>query len=178
MLTAALAAAALAVAGCGSSKSSGVSAATYVNSICTSASHWQAAVETAGNKLQSIANTKSLTAAKTGYVQFVDTLASATSSTTNDLASAGTPAVSNGKSIAQTLVQVFTKAKASLNQAAADATHISTKSKSAFTASAGKVNTDVRNALSGMAKLAPEKNPQLHAAATKDPTCRSLETGA
>lgn len=178
MLVVALAAAALALAGCGSSKSSGVSAATYVRSICTTASHWQAAVETAGTKLQSIANSKSLDTAKTGYVQFVDALATATSSTTNDLIAAGTPAVSNGKSIAQTLVQVFSQAKTTLNAAAADAARIPTTSKTAFTASANKVGTDVRNALSGMSKLAPEKNPQLHTAAAKDPTCQTLASGA
>jgi hypothetical protein len=73
---------------------------------------------------------------------------------------------------------VFDKAKADLQTAAADATKIPTTNKSAFNASANKVGADVRNALSGMSKLAPESNPQLHTAAAKDPTCKSLTSGA
>ncbi len=178
-MAAALAAAALALAGCGSSsKSSGVAASAYVKSVCTAASNWKSAVETAGVKLQSVASSKSLSATKSGYVQFIDALAAATGSANTELVAAGTPAVSHGKSIAQMLVQVFSQAKTSLDTAAADAAQIPTTSKSAFNASATKVQADVRNALAGMSSIAPENNPQLHSAASKDPTCRSLATGA
>lgn len=176
-LVAAVATAALMLAGCGSSKSSGVSPSSYVKSVCTAASGWKTAIESAGVKLQSVANSKSLSATKTGYVSFVQSLASSTGTAKNELAAAGTPAVSNGKSISQTLVQVFTQAKSNLDTAAAAAAQIPTTSKKAFDASASKVQTDVRNSLSGMSKIAPENNPQLHTAAAKDPTCRSLASG-
>ncbi len=149
-----------------------------MKSVCTTASNWRSAVETAGTKLAAVASSKSLPTTKSGYVQFVDALATATGSANSELVAAGTPSVSNGKSIAHTLVQVFSQAKTNLDSAAADAAQIPTTSKSAFNASATKVAADVRNALAGMSKIAPEKNPQLHTAATKDPTCRSLASGA
>ncbi len=176
-LVAALAAAALALAGCGSSKPSGVSPASYVKSVCTAASSWKNAIEGAGVKLQSVASSKSLSTTKSAYVSFVNSLASATGVAKNQLAAAGTPSVSNGKSISQTLVQVFGQAKTNLDAAAADAAKIPTTSKSAFSAAANKVQTDVRNSLAGMSRITPEKNPQLHTAAAKDPTCRSLASG-
>ena len=170
--------AALAVAGCGSSKSAGVSPASYVKSVCTAASSWKNAIETAGVKLQSEASNKSLSTTKSAYVSFVDSLASATGAAKNQLAAAGAPSVSNGKSISQTLVGAFGGAKTNLDAAAGDAAKIPTTSKSAFTAAADKVQTDVRNSLAGMSRITPEKNPQLHAAAAKDPTCRSLASGS
>lgn len=177
-LAAALAAVALVLASCGSSKPSGVSAAAYVKSVCAAATNWRSAIENAGTKLQSVAGSKSLSATKSGYVSFIDALASATGSTSNQLATAGTPSVPNGKAIAQTLVQVFSQAKTRLDTAAADAAQIPTSSQGAFNAAATKVQADVRNALAGLSKIAPERNPQLHAAANKNPTCRSLAAGA
>lgn len=176
-LAAALIAAALLLAGCGSSKPSGVSAAAYVKSVCTTATNFNAALNTAGSKIESLAGSKSLTAARSGYVSFITALANATGSASNELAAAGTPSVSGGKAIAQTLVGVFSQAKTQLQSAAAAATRIPTSSKSAFDAATSKVVTDVRDAMSGMSKIAPEQNAQLHTAATKDPTCRSLAAG-
>ncbi len=169
--------AAVALAGCGSSKSSGVSPAAYVKSVCVAATNWKTAVEGAGVKLESVATSKSLTATKTGYVAFVNTLASATGVAENQLVTAGKPSVSNGKNISQTLVRVFSQAKSSLDAAVSDAGQIPTTSKGAFNAAATKVQTDVRNALAGMSNITPEKNPQLHAAAAKDSTCKSLAAG-
>ena len=95
-LAVALAAAALALAGCGSSQSSGVSAASYVKSVCVAASNWRTSIETAGTKLASVANNKSLSETKSAYASFVNALAGATGTANSQLDAAGTPAVSQG----------------------------------------------------------------------------------
>lgn len=175
-LAGALAACALVAAGCGSSssKSSGVSAATYVKSVCTAATSWKNAIQTAGTQLEAGANAKSLPKTKTAYVSFVGALVNATGSAESQLSAAGTPSVTNGKTISTTLVQIFTKAKGNLTKAASDAAAIPTGNSKDFQTAAGSVETEVKNALASMSTVAPEKNPQLHAAAAKDPTCKSL----
>ena len=173
-IAALVATAALAIAGCGGSSSSGVTPAAYVKSVCTSATNWRNAIQTAGAKLSAGVNTKSLAKAKAEYVAFVNSLVAATTQAENELKSAGTPSVSNGKQISTSLVRIFDAAKGTLSQAASQAAAIPTSSAHAFEASAGKVVTSIRSSLAGMSSVTPEKNAQLHAAATKDKTCQSL----
>jgi DNA topoisomerase IB len=173
--------AALALASCGSSsKSSGgsVSAASYVKSVCSAATTWKNAIQTAGAQLQTQASSKSLPKTKSAYVSFVSALVSATGSAQSELSSAGSPSVADGKKISSTLVGIFTTAKQSLTQALSDAQTIPTGNAKDFQTSAGKVQGDVRAALAAMSSVTPEKNPALHAAAAKDPTCKSLASGA
>jgi hypothetical protein len=178
-LAAALAVAALAVAGCGSSSnSSGVSAASYVRSVCSSATTWKNAIQSAGTQLQAQATSKSLPKTKTAYVAFVSALVNATGAAQSQLSGAGTPKVPNGNKISSTLVEIFTTAKQSLTQALSDAQTIPTASPKAFQTAAAKVQADVRGSLAAMSSVTPEKNPALHAAAAKDPTCKSLASGA
>jgi hypothetical protein len=173
----ALCASVVALAACGAS-SSGVPAAAYVKSVCTAAATWKTSVVNAGVKLQSAATLTSLTQTKSGYVAFIGTLETATGNAADQLVSAGTPSVSGGKSIATTLVGIFSKAKTSLAQAASEANGIPTTSKSAFNAAASKVQTHVRNSLVQMSSVTPTKNPQLRSAAANDPTCKRLASGA
>jgi hypothetical protein len=180
-LAGALTIAALVAAGCGSSSSSSssssVSAASYVKSVCSVATSWRNAIETAGNQLETQASSKSLPKTKSAYVSFVSALESATASAQSQLNSAGTPSVSGGKKVASTLVSIFTNARSTLQQALSDAKSIPTGNAKEFETQAAKVQTDVRGALAGMSSVAPEKNPALHAAAAKDPTCKSLAAG-
>jgi hypothetical protein len=173
-LVAVLVAGALAVAGCGGSSSSGVSAAAYVKSVCTAATTWRNAIQSAGTKLSSGVNTKSLTKAKAEYISFVNSLVTATGQAASQLRSAGSPAVSNGKQISGSLVRIFDQAKATLAQAASQAASLPTSSPRSFETSAGKVVTSIRASLAGMSSVTPEKNAELHAAAAKDKTCQSL----
>ena len=123
-----------ALSACGGS--SGVSAASYVHSVCTAAATWKSAIITAGQKLEFGLSSKSLTQTKANYVQFVQALESATAHAANELAAAGTPRVSGGKSIASTIVRVFNTAKINLGHAVSEAASIPTTSKSAFNAAA------------------------------------------
>ena len=163
------------LAACGGS--SGVSAASYVKSVCNAAVTWRNAIVHAGQKLQSALTSTSLPQTKSDYVDFVGVVKTATGRAADQLSSAGTPSVSNGKSIASTLVRTFTQAKDSLSRAESEARAIPTTNKSAFNAGAGKVQTDVRNALAQMSSVTPANNAQLRSAAAKDPTCKRLASG-
>jgi hypothetical protein len=173
-LVAVLVTVAVAVAGCGGSSSSGVSAASYVKSVCTAATTWRNAIQSAGTKLSSGVSTKSLAKAKTEYVGFVSSLVTATGQAVSQLKSAGSPAVSNGTKISGSLVHIFTQAKGTLAQAASQASALPTSSPHAFETAASKVVTSIRSSLAGMSSVTPEKNAELHAAAAKDKTCQSL----
>lgn len=173
-IAAVLASAAVAAAGCGGSSSSGVTPAAYVKSVCTAATNWRNAIQSAGTKLSSGVHTKSLPKAKTEYVDFVSSLVTATGQAESQLKSAGSPSVSNGKQIAGSLVRIFESAKSTLGQAATQAASLPTSSARAFEASASRVVTSIRSSLAGMSSVTPERNAELHAAASKDKTCQSL----
>jgi hypothetical protein len=173
-LAAILVAGAFALAGCGGSSHSGVSPAAYVRSVCTAATSWRNAIQTAGTKLSSGVHTKSLTKAKAEYVTFVNSLVAATGQASSQLKSAGNPAVANGQQISSSLVRIFDRAKSTLTQAASQASTLPTSTPSAFEAAASKVVISIRASLAGMSKVTPEKNSELHAAAAKDKTCQSL----
>lgn len=175
-LAAVLMTAAVAVAGCGGSSPSGVSPASYVKSVCSAATSWRNAIQTAGTKLSAGVNTRSLTKAKAEYVAFVNSLVAATGQAESQLKSAGSPAVSNGKQISGSLVRIFDQAKRTLARAASQASALPTSSMRAFETSASKVVTSIRSSLAGMSSVTPEKNAELHAAAAKDKTCQSLAT--
>jgi hypothetical protein len=175
-----LALAALALGGCGgsSSSSSGVSPKTYVKSICTSLGSWSAGIKTAGAKLQATATgTTSLAKGKSQYQIFVAALVTDTGRAVGELRAAGVPAVKDGKRISDALVGAFQKAQAGLSQAAAQAAGIPTTNASSYQAAATGVTATIRQALAQMATVRPEKDPQLHAAAAKEPSCQALKTG-
>jgi hypothetical protein len=168
----ALCASVAALAACGDS--AGVSAASYVKSVCNTAVTWRNAIVHAGQRLQSALTSTSLPQTKSDYVDFVGTVKAATGHAADQLAAAGTPSVSNGKSIASTLVRTFNQARDSLSRAESEARAIPTDNKSTFNAAAGKVQTDVRNALAQMSSVTPANNAQLRKAAANDPTCKRL----
>lgn len=170
----AVVAATLALAGCGSS-SSKVSAGSYVKSVCTSAASWYRTIQVAGKRLQAtVHNSKSLSAVKTAYVNFVDSLLHATQQAAQQVKNAGTPSVNGGKKISNQLIKAFDRARRGLETAAAEVRKAPTSSSTAFEAAAGRVQSTVQRALQSMSALAPQKNPQLHAAALKDRSCQRL----
>ena len=165
----------LALAACGSSSSSKVSAGSYVKSVCSTATSWYRTIQAAGAQLQaSVHNSKSLTKAKSAYIGFVDSLLHATQRAEQQLKSAGTPSVNGGKKISNELTNAFDSAQRGLKKAAAQVRKAPTSSSTAFEAAAAGVQSTVQRALQGLSALAPQKNPQLHAAALKDPSCQRL----
>ncbi len=174
-LTAALVA--LALAGCGSSSSGSVSSAAYVRSVCGTAANWYRTIQSAGGTLTSaLHGSGSTSQIKTSYVDFVNGLSHATRTAENRLRAAGTPAVKGGKQISNALVDAFSTASHGLSLAAVAANKLPTTSRSTFDSAAGQVQIQVQRALASMTSVAPQNNPQLHAAAAKDPTCQQLKT--
>lgn len=168
--------AALALAACGSSSSSKkVSPAAYVKSVCTSAGTWFHTIQTAGGRLQStVHSTKSLKDAKSAYVAFIDSLLHATQQAEQELKAAGTPSVPGGKRIADEVVRAFERAKRGLSSADVQVHKAPTSSPAAFEAAAAGVQRTIQRSLQSMSSLAPQKNPELHAAARKEPSCQRL----
>jgi hypothetical protein len=169
----AVAVAMLAVAGCGSS--SKVTARSYVGSVCTATANWYRTIQVAGQKLQSTVHaSKSLPEVKSAYVAFVDSLLHATRRARQQLKGAGTPPVSGGKQISNEVINAFDHAQRGLESAAVQARRAPTSSSAAFEAAAGGIQSTVQRSLQSMSALAPQNNPQLHAAALKDPSCQRL----
>jgi hypothetical protein len=172
----AVALATVVLAGCGGA--SGVAPASYVKSICTTLTSWKNDVQTASASLQASApKTTSLPQGKQQYVTFVGALVNATRQAASGLKSAGVPAVSGGQDVSTALVQTFSSATSALAQAASQAAGIPITSAAAYQAAASGVTAQIRGSLASMAKITPRKNPQLRAAAAKEPACQALASG-
>jgi hypothetical protein len=166
----------VALGGCGGS--SGPSADSYVKSVCSALSGWRDSVQAAGSALQSAATTGkhvSLTKGKQAYLAFVAALLHATTGAATSLKAAGVPAVNGGKQVSATLVQAFAGAQKALTGAASQAARIPTTTASAYATAASNVTGVIRTALAGMTAASPRSNPQLRAAAVKQPACSALK---
>ena len=170
---AAVALAVLAIAGCGGS--SGVTPTAYVHSMCAALGNWKNDIQKAGSTLQaSGAGNASRPIAKQDYQHFVSALLTATQRATGALKSAGEPAVTGGKQIADGLTNAFDGASHRLAQANTQAAAISTASASTFQLAASAVTTEIRSALQGIASVKPSQSQELRTAAAKDPSCQVL----
>lgn len=164
-----------ALAGCGSSSSPTVSANSYVKTVCTSAAGWFRTIQLAGRRLETtVHGSKSLSTVKSAYVDFVDSLLHATQRAAHQVKNAGTPSVNGGTKISNEVIKAFDRAQRGLETAAAQVRKAPTSSSAAFQAAAGGVQSTVQRALQSMSALAPQRNPQLHSAALKDPSCQRL----
>jgi len=171
---AALAGAAV-VAGCGSGgSSSGVSAATYVKSICNAVGPFEKDVAARSNAL----NTAKLTSAAQGKKAVQDFLGAVSADTDKallQLQAAGTPSVDNGKTISTTIVGAFGELKQAIGSALIQAKSLSTTSPKAFKNGANQLGGTVRSSLSGIsASLGKLKSADLEKAAAKEPACTAL----
>lgn len=163
--------------GCGSSSPSGVSPAAYVKSVCDSLQTWSAGVKAASDQLQSVSTgTTSLAQGKQLYGAFVGSLVTDTKLAAAQLRAAGVPAVSGGKQISATLVSAFEQAGTGLSNAASQAANIPTSNAAAFQAGEAGVTAVIKASLTGVTRVSPRKNPQLHAAAAKQPACQALKS--
>jgi hypothetical protein len=175
-LTLAAALLAVATAGCGGSSS--VKPVEYVKSICVALGNWRNTIQSAGAALQSSgAASAPRPAAKEDYQQFVASLVTATERARSALHRAGAPSVTGGQQIAQRLTEAFDRATDGLKRASAQAGKIRTDSATDFENGASAVSSELRSALEQIAGVSPGQNPQLRAAAGKEPACQLLASG-
>lgn len=168
---------ALAVAGCGSSSPSKVSAASYVNSVCTTAAGWYGSIKAAGTQLESAEHSaKSISDAKSAYASFLNDVLHATERAEHQLKNAGAPSVSGGTRISNRIVEAFGSAKRGLSTAVDQIRKAPTSSAGAFETAASGVQASVQRSLQGMTSLSPENNAELHAAAVKNHSCQHLRS--
>ncbi len=163
------------LAGCGSSgSSSGVTPAAYVKSICTAVAPFEADVVKRSNQLNvtTLANAEQ---GKKAIQGFLSAVASDTDQTISKLRAAGTPNVSNGKQLGDTVVSAFTELKAAVGHALNQANALPTSNPEAFKKAATELGNSVRTSMSGIgASLGKLKSPELEKAAAKEPACTSL----
>jgi hypothetical protein len=178
-LLAALVVGALSLAACGGGAPAGVAPAAYVKSICQALGNWKSDVQSAGQQLESSgAGSASPPTAKRYYVQFVHSLRTATQKAATALSAAGTPAVKNGTNIAHGLTDAFNRGTNGLAKAESEARAIRTTNATIFDATASQVTAQIRTALQGIASVTPRNSSELKAAASKDPTCQSLNSAS
>jgi hypothetical protein len=163
------------LAGCGSGgSSSGVSAGTYVKSICTAVGPFEKDVAARSNAL----NTAKLTSAAEGkkaVQEFLSAVSADTDKTLSKLQAAGTPSVDKGKTISTTIVAAFRQLKEAIASALTQSKSLSTTSPRAFKDGANHLGGTVRSSLSGIsASLGKLQSADLEKAAAKEPACTAL----
>jgi hypothetical protein len=160
--------------GSGGSSSSGVSAADYVKAICTAVGPFEKDVAARSNKL----NTAKLTSAAEGkkaVQEFLTAVSSDTDQALTKLQAAGTPDVTNGKTISTTIVAAFKQLQTAIGTALTQAKNLSTTSPEAFQKGATALGGTVQGSLSGIStSLGKLKSADLEKAAAKEPACTSL----
>ncbi len=173
--TLALLASVAVIAGCGSGgSSSGVSAGTYVRSICSAVGPFEKDVAARSNAL----NTARFTSAAEGKkaVQgFLTGVSADTDRALSRLRAAGTPGVDQGTAISTTIVGAFEQLRQAIGSAFTQSKSLSTTSPQAFKDGANHLGRTVRSSLSAIsASLGKLQSADLEKAAAKEPACTAL----
>lgn len=168
-MCAAAVAIAIAVGGCGSS--SGVSAASYVSSVCKAVGPFAKEVSSRAGALSSALSGsafKSPAQGKALLTGFLGAIASESDRALAQIKAAGTPNVPNGKEIAGRLVSVFARLDRAIKTADHQAASLPTSSAAAFRAAAAILGSSVQSSVSGIGSgLSNLRSPQLEKAAAK-----------
>lgn len=167
----------LVLAGCGgSSSSSGVSAKTYVGSICNAVAPFERDVVARSSALD-LTTVKGPTQGKAALQSFLTAIAGDTDSAVSKLKSAGTPNVKNGSQIATAIVGAFSQLSTAMHKAVGEANALSTSNATAFKDGATKLGNDVRSSMSKIGTNLQSntlKSPELQKAAASASACKSL----
>jgi len=169
------------LAGCGGG--GGVSASSYVASVCKSLGAWEHTVKgqavTIEGKLPSLleqavnGGAAVLTQARTLLVTFTDELVAATKTAQKGVDAAGTPNVKNGSTIASKLHDAFGSILTALGAARNRADKLPTDSGSAFQSGANAIQQSIQSAFGSVGNSVPN-SPELNAAAKKTPACVAI----
>ncbi|HET6868458.1 MAG TPA: hypothetical protein VFH80_21260 [Solirubrobacteraceae bacterium] len=160
-------------AGCGSSDSK-VSAGTYVKSVCSAISPLSRDVSI---RLNALNNTPApnATVAKKTLQGFLDAVEQDSEHALSQLRSAGTPDISNGKSVSAAIVKTFSQLRDAMRVAVSKSQSLPTDSPSSFNAAAQALTTSVRGSLNKI-DASGLSNPALEKAASTESACRSLNS--
>jgi hypothetical protein len=169
------------LAACGGS--SGVSASTYVASICKAAGAWEHTAEAQGTAIEGKIPTilaqavnggaAVLARARTLLLAFTNELVTATKTVENAIAAAGTPNVKNGSTIASKLHDDFANVVTALESASGRVKGLSTSSVAAFQSGSNAALQSIESSLRGATSNVPD-SPELDAAGKKAPACIKL----
>ena len=159
-------------AGCGSSKSSKVSTAAYVKTVCSAISPLEHDVVTRTQALSGATASNAVDAKKT-LQGFLAAVGKDADQAVTRIRAAGTPDITNGQSVAADIVKAFTQLRDAMHAAAGKASSLPTDSPSAYKTAAQALNTSVRGSLNNI-DANGLSNPQIEAAAAKEPVCKSL----
>jgi hypothetical protein len=165
-------------AGCGSSDSSDsskISASNYVKSVCSAISPLERDVVTRSSALNNTTAANATEAKKTlqGFLTAVEQDASQALS---KIKSAGTPDISNGKAVAETIVKAFTELRDAMKLALNKSDSLPTDSPAAFKTAAQALGASVRGSLNNI-DSSGLSNPDLEKAAASQAACKSLSNG-
>lgn len=167
-----------ALAGCGgsSSSSSGVSAASYVKSVCGAVIPFEQDVLTRSSQINPT-SVKSAGQGKQVLHDFLSAISNDTSSAVSKLQSAGTPSVSNGKQISTAILAAFQRLKTTMVQATTQSSSLPTNSLKAFESGTQTIIGNVRTSMNSIGtslQSSTLKSSDLQKAAAKEPSCKGL----
>ena len=159
----------------GSSDSSKVSTASYVKTVCSAISPLEHDVVTRTQALSGSTAASAVQAKKT-LEGFLAAVSKDADQAVSRISAAGTPDITNGKSVAGEIVKAFTQLRDAMHAAAAKAGSLPTASASAYKTAAQALNANVRASLNNI-DASGLSNPQIEAAAANEPVCKSLSSG-
>jgi hypothetical protein len=163
-----------AFAGCGGSSSSGKSPEAYVKAVCSAIGPFQKDVQAKSSALD-VSNLTSPAAGKQALVGFMAAVVADTEKAVSGLKGAGTPNITNGKTISTAIVNAFGQLKTALQQAQAQTGNLPTNSAVAFKAAAQTLGASIRTSVGAIgSSLSGLKSPALEKAAKSVPECQSL----
>ena len=163
----------LVIAGCGSS-SSGVSANSYVKSVCAAIKPFVTDIQARSNSLN-LTSLSSPAQGKQALEGFMTAAVADSQKAVDQLKAAGVPNVNNGKNISSALVDAFTKVKSALSAAQSQAAALPTGSVAAFRTAGQSLATAIRASFASIgAGLGGLKSAELSKAAKSTPACQSI----
>jgi hypothetical protein len=168
------------LAGCGGSGTSTVTPAAYVKSVCSAVGPFERDIVARSSALNLTGNINPAQG-KTIFENFLTAVAKDTDAALNKLKAAGQPNVNNGKAIETAIVGAFSKMKTALDGAAGQAKALPTANPAAFKTAAVNIGRSVQSSLSNIGNSLGStalQNQQLQKAATKEPACKALTSGA
>jgi hypothetical protein len=164
-----------ALAACSGSTPSGVSAGTYVKSLCQAVVLFKQDVQTRTQRLRSLPKGTSMSNGKKALEGFLSGAVADADAALTKLNAAGTPNVKNGEAAQRTIVGAFTRLKGALAKARAAAASLSTTNAQAFQTGTEKLALAITSSVNQVSpSLSNFQSAELEAAAAKEPACRSI----